>query len=95
MSTSGAGWRDRLGPPPADQDPCPPHLRGTDRDPAVRAARRHPTMAQPVGGRDLALRLALIQAGVITTQQLAEAEAALGLSAASRVMREKEGASDG
>ena len=52
-------------------------------------------MAQPVGGRDLALRLALIQAGVITTQQLAEAEAALGLSAASRVMREKEGASDG
>ncbi len=60
-------------------DPIPAHLqRPTDGASGPDARGRGPSSAV-AASRDYALRLALIQAGLITTAQLAEAERALGI----------------
>lgn len=83
----GGGRRARpTGEALRNPDPVPAHLVGTVRDPNARPApapAARPVMAQPVGPvRDYALRLALIQAGVITTADLAVAEASIGQAVA-------------
>ncbi len=83
-------WRGRKAQPTGyaleNPDPVPAHLRGrvADRPAAGPGARGQSGIV-----RDLPLRLALIQAGVITTEQIALAEAALGAEF-ERVTRDQE-----
>ena len=99
--TTGEGWGGRRARPTGEAlrnpDPVPAHLVGTARDPnVVPAPVPRPVMAQPAGPtRDYALRLALIQAGVISTADLAVAEASIGQAVVEALKSEDQAADKG